>query len=299
MGICNPLSPDAYKYIVRVPLVSVYAFQWVLANQPDDGNGSSVDYVKSQRTTRRNNGAVIHEGTERLAQNTPMGKWHHVSIEVAGELMTDVDTEVLEPPLVQSTGNKSSLLKGRITLDMGNARIRKFDFDIGAGVEFDVVCYSVQKIEVLIPNPLVEIPAEPEAGGTITGPQQTATVLTTTVYMTHGSCCSQQPLSHTTPLFLVSAGDDTWFVPRTADSIEIAAGTTSDDIVIDFIYVPTGFRDASQVAPTGFFILDNILPGLLMPTRVAQVPIPGNANAYRVRLTGATTFVNLVQILNV
>ena len=303
MGICNPLSPDAMKYIVRVPLVSAYAFEWIKANNPRDGIGDSVDFVKSLTTNRRNNGAIIHEGNERVAQNSPYGKWHHVSIEVDGELMLDAAAALPEPPQIQSLGNLSSILKARITLDLGNARVRTFDFDIGAGVEFEVAAYNVQEIEVLIPDPRVNIPFEPPVGGSDPGPQQLATVLTSTVYFTTYSGRQHNPLVYTTPVVL-TVNDAVWFVPRVSDSIELSGGVddiavAAGDVIVDFIYVPRQLRAVTPTAPPAFFILDQIALEA-GSSRFPRVLIPGNANAFRVRRAFGTpsTTVNLIQVLN-
>jgi hypothetical protein len=302
---CNPLSPDAQKVLVRVPLVNPGAFRWILANDPRDEIADEVSFLHAPTTTRGGNGALIHSGTERLAQNPPLGKYHYVSIEVDGEIAYDIGEApvfepLLQPPVVQSTGNRSSLLKARITLDMGTGKQRKFDFDIGAGVEFSVAAYAISKIEVLIPDPRVSIPAEPSPEGD-TGPFQLATVLTTTAYFTQQSARQKNPLTYTVPAAL-NVNLTEFFVPRVADSVAIEAGAfEGTSIVVDFLYVPPGFREASYTAPASYYVLDSAQP----PTATSRIPrtlIPGNANAMRVRRTGGpagSQVVNLIQVLNV
>ena len=293
MGICNPLTPDAYKYLVRIPLVSAFAFQWILANQGRLDLGDSVDYIKALVATRGANGAVIHAGTERLGQNAPFGKWHHISIEVDGELLYDATTDPrLEASEVQSTGNRSSLLKARITLDLGNGRQRDFDFDIGAGVEFDVACYAVSKLEVLIPDPRVAVPNDPPPVPPPAVALQSATVLTSTIYLATQQSHVAQPLTYTVPL-IIANDPGAAFVPRVPDSVEVTGGTdefiaTAGGAIIDFLYRPGGLRQVeyatSPRAPASFFVLDQIaLPAA--STRFPRVLIPGNANAFRVRRT--------------
>lgn len=312
MGICNPLSPDATKYIVRSPLASPGAFRWILPNQPRSANPiGGVDYVASSMPTRRANGAIIHDGSQGVAQNGLYGKWHHVSIEVDGELMIDAALPPPDPPAVQDAkGNQSSLLKARIRLGMGNSRVREFDFDIGAGVEFDVACYSVLSIEVLIPDPeeggSFDPPFTDESGVPITAPAlQLATVLSPTVYYTTYSGRQHNPLTYTTPT-LLDATNPVWLIPRVSESVAITGGINAiaaagSTVLVDFVYVPSLL---SEVLPgsTGFppfFILDTVA----VPTGSSRIPqslIPGNANAFLVRRTIETTstLVNVVQVLN-
>lgn len=301
---CNPLSPDSMKYLVRVPLISPYAFRWILPNTPQDGDIGSVDYVKQITPATRKNGAVIHEGNERVAQNSPFGKWQTIGIEVDGELMVAASNPEPDLTLVQSTGNRSSLLKARATLDLGNARTRSFDFDIAAGVGFAVPAYSVQKLEVLVPDPRVEIPFERDPVGVDPGPLQSATVLTTSAYFTAQQPNTRSILTYTTPIF-ITAADATWFVPRAQESVEIQLAlntfTVGTSIVLlDFLYVPEGIREATQVAPTTFFLLDQLTLDVLGgPSRSMKVAIPGNANAYRLTRSVVTpfTFVNVIEFL--
>lgn len=299
-GLCNPLSPDAQKVLVRVPLVSPYAFQWILANNPRDDIGDNVIFVHEPRAVDLGlNGAVIHTGTERLAQNPPLGKWHHVQIDVPGELATAADTEPPEPPEVQSTGNRSTLLKARITLDLGTARQRQFDFDIGAGVEFDVACYAVSRVEVLIPDPRVAIDNAPPPEGQA-GPFQLSTVLTTTIYWQLYGRSPIQPLTYTVPAV---AAEGTLFVPRQPTAVAITGGidavaAAAGEVVVDFLYVPDGFRQAQYSAPASFFVLDQVaIPA--GSSRFPRTVIPGNANAFRVRFEGgAATQASLIQVLS-
>lgn len=295
MGNCSPLTPDAYKVIVRVPLVSPYAFRWMLGNDPRDDVSDTITYVRDPSTVGKLglNGAVIHQGTERLFANPASGKYHHVSVSVDGEVAYPLSVEELQPPQVQSVGNRSSLLKARITLDLGNARRRTIDFDIGAGVEFTVSCYSISSLEVLIPDPRVEIPNELGPQGD-QGPFQLATVLTSTIYFTQWSSGPKNPLTYTVPLSFGGTITEA-FVPRAADSVLVTAGTTPGSAVsVDFLYVPPGFREVAYAAPTSYYILDSVtlLPG---QSRLQETTIPGNTNAYRVR---GDSFVNIVQILN-
>lgn len=303
---CNPLSPDAYKWWLTLPLVSPYAFRWIPANDPrvQPASGDLFFVKEASPSATSGNGAIIHFGDQRLGQNTPFGKWHHVSITVNGELAVPVADAPPEPPEIQSTGNFASLLKARITLGMGAARVREFEFDIGAGVEFDVAAYSVNKIELLVPDPRVVIPGEPPPVGDDPGPLQLGTVLTPTVYFTTQSGRQHNPLTYTVPVVL-SAAAPGWIIPRVRDSVFISAGTDEfQDLAggafLDFLYVPGGLREATFGPFPPFFVLDTIaLPA--GSTRFPQTIIPGNANAFAVRraFESADTVINVVQILNV
>ncbi len=301
---CNPLTPDAQKALVEVPEVNPFAFQWILANnRRDDDVGSNVTFVKAPRSLHQGlNGAVIHMGTERLAQNPPLGKWHHVSMDVAGELMTDAGATPPATSDVQSIGNRSSLLKARITLDMGTGRQRDFDFDIGAGVEFDVACYAVSKIEVLIPDPRVAIPTDPPFQPTLPT-QQLSTVLTSTIYFLLYGTHQRAPVTYTVPAIITGAPGD-MFIPRQPDAVALSfcvdsVAVLAGDFTVDFIYVAGGLPQATYVAPGAFTVVSQVST----PAGFSCVPqtlIPGNANAFRVRrFDGALSpRLSIIQVLN-
>ncbi|MCH9637717.1 MAG: hypothetical protein K0U16_07220 [Gammaproteobacteria bacterium] len=315
---CNPLTPDSQKYIVKSPLASPGAFRWIRPNVRDEPTAASpngigdVNFVnRPALQLKRLSGAVIHTGTDNLKQNPPFGKWNHISIEVNGELMPDAEEDAPTASEVQSRGNLASILKGRITLGMGTARERTFDFDIGAGVEFDVAAYHVQRIEALIPDPqegasfdppyLVD--GIPEAAPAL----QLATVLTTTCYFTCGSGRQHNPLTYTVPV-LMDANNPQYLIPRQRDSVRITGGVdeftaAAGGAVIDFIYVPSQLsqviRGAAATFPP-FFVLDQVaLP--ISSTRFPEVVIPNNCNAFRISRTfaGDDTLANIVQVLNV
>ena len=304
--VCNPLTPDSREVIVRSPLVtSPYTFRWIRPNERTEGDLGTVDYVKTPGTvTQRLNGATIHDGTNRVGQNPPLGKWHHVSIAVNGEIMIDAELPRPEAPaVVAPAGNLSSLLKARIRLAMGTSRERTFDFDIGAGVEFDVACYAVQVLEVLIPDPNLVVAGAPVAQGSPPAAFQLASVLTPTIYFTslrpEGF---RQPLTYTVPTVIPGAAD--FFIPRVAGAIQIEVGVDDilaavDGLVVDFLYVPPVLPVATFTAPTSFFLLDSV--GLAASSRrIPRILIPDTANAFRLRRTGGDeTIVNFIQVLNV
>ncbi len=305
---CNPLTPDARKVIVRSPLVtSPYTFRWIRPNEQTEGSIGSVDYVKVPGPqANRLNGATIHDGTERIAQNPPMGKWHHISISVDGEIMIDAELPPPNPPqVVAPAGNLSSLLKARITLAMGTGRMRTFDFDIGAGVEFAVACYAVNVLEVLIPDPTLSVPNAPAAQGSPPVAFQLASVITPTIYFTVVGHKERHPLTYTVPTVLSADPNDEFFIPRVADSIEIEVGVDetqagADGLIVDFLYVNPVLPVATYTPPASFFVLDSV--GLAGSSRrIPRTLIPGNANAFRLRRTFATdeTVVGLIQVLNV
>ena len=303
---CNPLSPDAYKWICYLPIFSVYAYQWIPANQPTIPESGDLLFVKEASPSNTSgNGAIIHFGTQWIGQNAVMGKWQHVSIHVNGELALPVGSPEPPPHVVQSTGNRSSALKARITLGMGAARIREFEFDIGAGVEFDVACLAINKLELLVPDMRVDIPVEPPPVGEDPGPLQLATVLTPAIYFTTISGRQHNPLTYTVPV-VMSADAPSWLIPRVRDSVAITGGTDeagllAGGIIVDFVYVPGGVQQTTSGPPfPPFFVLDQVAlpPG---STRIPQTLIPGNANAFIIRRTFETddNVVNLVQVLNV
>jgi len=313
MGICNPLSPDSYLYLVRVPLVSPYAFRWVL-QEPRTPELGSLTFVKdsSPSAPHSGNASILHMGDERVAQNSPFGKWQHISMSVDGEVAHPVDESVLSPSAIRTRGSRSSLLKARLTLAMGTSRVRYIDFDVSAGVEFDVAAYSVQKIEVLVPDPRVDIPNEPDPIGDDPGPLQLETLLRSSVYFTLGSARQHNPLTYTVPVILAGEAQASWLIPRVADSVDVTGGIDAiaadgATVMLDFVYVPDWATAPNGVAEVlfgppfpPFFVLDTVV----VPTGSSRFPrttIPGNANAFLVRRTieSDDTYVSVVQILNV
>lgn len=303
---CSPLSPDAYVYLVRLPLASPYATEWIVANDPRLGLGDDVVYVDQPGTPKLSgNGGVIHFGDQGLAQNPPMGKFHYVSLAVGGELMLPVDEAPPNAATVRSAGGRSSILKCRATLGLGNARVDAFDFDIGAGTEFTIAAYAINKLEVLVPDPRVDIPDALPPVGDDPGPLQLATVLTATVYQTQQSPIGQHsPLTYGVPVIL-SANNTQAFVPRVPKSQQITAIVDEIDaaaagVTVEFIAVPGGLLATSYVAPPTYFVVGQ---ATLRPSEsvIPQTMIPPTANAYRVTRTFGTdeTLVNLIQILNV
>lgn len=300
-------SPDCEVRVARVPLVSPYAFQWIPVNDPSIPESGSLERATQiANQPRICNTSEIHEGDVGFAQNVPMGKWHHISIEVDGELAFPADDLApIDACNVPVFGMRSSMLKARVKLRMAAGCTRFFDFDIDAGVEFDVAAYSVDGITLLIPDPRVEIPNELPPVGVDPGPLQLVSKFTSTVYFTPKDPQGYaEPLTYTVP-FVLGVGQE-MFVPRTADAQFVRAVVDGSfgglgSIAVDFIHVPGELQQATYVAPPTFF------PGLGTLTigpaeTVSEQPqIPGMVNAFRIRRTDEAPLIagSLIQILNV
>ena len=305
------LTPDARMNRVRSGRASPYTFRWVLANQRGQGVATvgAVDWVSGRAQSFIGaDGARIHDGTSRLAQNTPIGKWHHVSVEVDAEVFTPLDEAPLNPTQIRQQGNRSSLLKARIEVALGTARIRTFDFDIGSGVDLDVAAHAINWIEVLVPDPAEDArpPSDPQPVGAALGERKIESVLTTTAYFTTGSPAQRQPLTYTVPVYLSNGNQETiMYLPRVSASIEVELVTdeqqaAADGIIVDFIYVPNVLPAATYIQPSSYFILSSV--GLPRNShRIPRTSIPDGCNAFRVsRLFGSDdTSSSLIQILNV
>lgn len=315
--VCNPLSPDIRKVRVRSGLASPYTFRWVLPaialpTTPPTPPIGAVDFLSGANVTANRvqgaHGATIHDGNARIAQNPPLGKWQHVTFEVDGELMTPLEDPPLLASAIQGHGNRATLLKARIHLGLGTGRVRSFDCDIGAGVEFDVAAYQINGIEVLIPDPSDDAtpPITPTPVGQTPLDRKIETVITVGAYFTAGSPQGfRQPLTYTVPVVLAANMQQNFFVPRVAGALEIEAmadeqQAAADGLIIDFIYVLDQLAEATFTAPPTFFVLSSVST----PGGSHQIPrtlIPDQCNAFRIRRTfaGNDTGASFIQVLNV
>jgi len=240
-------------------------------------------------------GWSLHPG-DQTENPQPVGVWHHVSIEPR-EAMLPVGTTIqgIDTSAIESRGNRASMLKARIKLSMGNGRTRDFDFDVGAGVEFDVRCYAVLGIDALVPDPagggLVpeDIAANPFALGTI---------FTTAVYCGASNSHEKNPLTYTQS-FIVGVGPNGLTMPvmPTARSVIVMINTGAP-LEIDFVYIFANPILPSNDSPTAPFVSIATLTIDGAATTSPIVPIPGNANAMVVSSPEGQTQVTIVQILN-
>lgn len=310
MAACPPPCPlqNAFKYLVYAPSANPFAYRWIPAMERAFDLIGQVSYVDAPRSIMGSTGAQIHPGDNMTTVDqsaTSCGIWHHISISVPGEVATPVGQEQPQAPEVQSTGNFSSMLKARIVLDLGNARQRTFDFDIGAGVEFDVKAYWVNEIKVLIPDPNDPPPSLPDV--IVEDPHQLATVLTTAVYAASVPQGYKMPLTYS-QLFLLAPGDAAEvFMPVMPDAREVAFYTSESQVaaggaLLEFIYLFENLREPvfNTFAPSDFVRVGSVvLPAGASNTD--RVLIPGQANAMRITRTFGSdnTAVNVVQVLNV
>jgi hypothetical protein len=176
----HPPMPSGFDYLIVSPSANPFLLRWGLPTQNMRGGvaGSGFKMVTAPRSnTPMHGGHSIHPG-DQTANPGPVGVWHHISIEPK-ELLVPLGTsidDVIDATVVESRGNRASILKARIKLSMGNARTRDFDFDIGAGVEFDVRCQAVLGIDALVPDPtgpggipeaIVADPLDPDERGVL------------------------------------------------------------------------------------------------------------------------------------
>lgn len=296
------LLSDAYSHFVLAPSANPYAYRWIPVATPirDSRAGIGfISYVDSPRSIARQVGAAIHPGNNPEDERVRIEPGvHHVSISPLELAVPASEVNDSLPTRVKSEGNTASMLKGRITLALTNSRQRVFDFDIGAGVEFNVWAQSVQKIEVLIPDP--EFP--PVVDGLIPEDMQLATVLTTAVFRCQLPV-ARMPLTYSIALTLVA---EPAIVPVVAAARDVAIYTDESDVeaggvIVEFLYVFGGIPEvvygpiAEPVA---------VLGTLVLPADATHIPatlIPGQTNAFRITRTLGSdeTVVNVVQVLNV
>lgn len=301
-------ASEAYEYLV-VGIANPFALNWVPPNTLfTTATGAPAQagqvYPLGKTMPLPSDAGVIHPGD---GGNRPAGTssdWHHISIGVVGEAI------FLGPPpdnaaAFAQNGNPSTMLKARITLSMGNSRVRRFDIDVGAGVEIDVRARAVISIEALVPDPtsLEGVPFPDALGEGGVSAFTFAVALVATVYC---GCCPQgykMPVTYSQSFFLAGGGADvTMPIVSDAREIELFASDPAEAepaVVGEFVYVPEIVRAAIGVPAVSAPMGDVVSPPGETSTR--RVIIPGNANAILLSRGAETdgTTINVVQILNV
>jgi hypothetical protein len=296
---CAPvLLPPSYRYIVRSLSASVWSTLWVPAAQRNGViEGPGIIFSAGTRSLERQQGAEIHPGNTAIGQYAA-GVWHHVSIAVDGELRTENGVSP-DAATIDSTGWRASILKARITLMMGNSRQRSFDFDIGAGVEFDIKAQAVQSIEVLVPDP----------AGIVTQPddvtRQVNTILMSTVYC-EPSAGRHARLTYSQPFWITGAFTEWWMpVMPNASEVMLQVEDAAAAAVIaraELVDVSSGALINPTYGPPPTVSSYSVLGGVAVPPNSSSSPrVPlGQANAIRVVVAApAPSVVNVVQILDV
>lgn len=303
----GPAIFPAYAYVVDAPWADPLAFRWVVPNEELVSNGQTVGNVQfgeMPRTNVRINGGQINPGDNtHNGQVQSVPTWHHVSIEVDGELAYRVAEFPDGPGAEMNNANRSSMLKARIQVAMGASRVREFDFDIGAGVEFVVRGHWVNWVKALIPDPTQPPPVQP--GVIVTDPHALRTVLTTAVYCTTLPTFYKNPLTYS-QAFTMGGGVTSWSMPVVADAREVmlTIDTFSPDEVIASIQFEYAFGDVSEPSYGALAVPSIDVGRVTIPINAGTspvVPIPGQANSMRIVVPGGapTAIANVVQILNV
>ncbi len=309
---CFPLSApliSALDVLVVAPVANPFLLDWVPPGQRPQGPivpGSGYHDVVSPRVgILQQRGYALHPG-DQTNNPQPVGTKHHISIEpreTYPPLGTTLTQEGgIDASVVESLGNRSSILKARIKLEMGNSRQRDFDFDIGAGVEFSVTCYAVLGIDVLIPNPAGPGGVPEDLGPSLTA---LASIFTTAVYCspTHGT--HRAPLTYTQSFALEGGGEgiDAAVMPVmpaaravqlfmqdavSASGVELIFGFTPTFPIVPALGAPT-----FPVVPVG----SAAIPAGQSNTSI--VLIPGDANVMMIRGAAGSVTGTIVQTLNV
>ncbi len=302
-------ASEAYEYLV-VGIANPFALNWVPPNTlftTPSGSPAQAGQVYPLGKTMPlpSDAGVIHPGDGGHKPAGTGADWHHISIGVIGEAI------FLGPPpdnaaAFAQNGNPSTMLKARITLSMGNSRVRRFDIDVGAGVEIDVRARAVISIEALVPDPtsLEGVPFPAALGEEGISMFTFAVAVVATIYC---GCCPQgykMPVTYSQPFFL-EGGSLGALMPVMFDAreVEIFASDAGEDpapaVTAEFAYVPAIIRPTLTV-PISFAPMGDVVspPG---ESSTRRVIIPGNANAIIVNRGAETdgTTINVVQILNV
>jgi len=307
---CFPLHAplnSAISVLVVAPVANPFLLDWVPPGYRRQGPivpGSGYhDVVAPQIGILQQRGYSLHSG-DQTNNPQPVGVWHHVSIsalESYPPLGTTLTQEGgIDAGAVEALGNSASILKARIRLMMGNSRERSFDFDIGAGVEFDVRAYAVLGIDVLIPNP-----AGPGGVPEDLLPNLTAlaTIITTAVYCSASNSTHRVPLTYTQSFGLSGEGADVAAMPVMAAAreaqllFESEAAAAGTELVFGF--TPTNPILPTELAPTFPFIE---VGSVAVPAGQAGTPltlIPGSANVLIIRGASGSITASIVQTLNV
>jgi len=287
----------AYEFMVS-GLANPFALRWIPVGTIFGGTQVG-EIVALGRTVPLPNAAnTLHPGDSGKITGD-IQHWHHISISVQGESIFP-DAEIPpRPEGIVGNGHHSTLAKARITLNLDNSRTRQFDVDIGAGVEIDVKCRSVEMIQALVPDPtpIVSIPAVlPEDLGT---PSTFFAIITTCVTTCECPQGYKMPAKYSQAFFLAGGDAIQWTMPVMPAAHEVEVSTAAPLVgqaFGTFLYVLNRGLDPSIGIPTPAVPVG----GFATPVGIGHTPriiIPGNANA--INVTGPAGPLSVVQLLNV
>lgn len=294
----HPPLPSAFDYLVLAPSANPFLLRWAPPGTRQGQSpviGSGYDQVRAPRTVEMRGGYSMHPG-DQTENPQPVGTWHHVSIEPR-EAMLPPGTSIvgIDASAVESRGNRASMLKSRIKIAMGNGRTRDFDFDVGAGVEFDVRAYAVLGIDALVPDP---------DGGGLTpeevssNPFALGTIFTTACYCASSNSHEKNPLTYTQSFLVGETGLTMPVMPIAREVYFLIDNVDAAPLTLDFIYGFTNPILPANATPTFPFVE---LGSVTIPagsTTSPTVMIPGDANAMVLSAPGGQAIVTIVQILN-
>lgn len=311
-GCSFPLSAlsEAHEYLV-LGLANPFALRWVpidtVVGITGIGPGGTAGeiFALGRQVPILNNSNELHPG-DGGAKTENVGRWHHISISVEGEVIFPSAAPVDNPERIP--GNHATILKARIKLMMANSRTRTFDIDIGAGVEIDVKCRAVVSITALVPDPSSIPDAIPDG---------LVPTLTFAVSIVTCITCAAVPQGYKMPVtysqvFWLGVDDvNSAFMPIVSDAREIElfisstiapiapAVSPAGSVVGDFVYVPTSQLIPSLTLPAAFAPMGEITSAPGQGQTLRSI-IPGNVNGIIVANgVGTPSAVNVVQILNV
>ena len=282
---------------VIAPVANPFATRWVPAGTPQPDGIGEVRPVTGQQDVTHIGGGSLHPGDSNGSDLRP--SWHHVTIDQIGEALFDPAGEVPSADVSQSLGNTATLLKGRITLAVGNARRQTIDFDLLAGLDFSVAAQHVLSIEALVPDPES---IDPDASPPDLPTLSLATTVCTGVYCGLAPRGTRMTLTYSQVFFL--AGERIAFMPvvpaaREVEVLVTQPAVAANSVVVDFLYVlenPLIAQASNTFAPNAFLVGSVNVPIGAMST--PRVTIPGNCNMIRVTQSGLTDLiVNVVQLL--
>lgn len=299
-GGCNmPLSAlsESQEYLV-LGFANPYATNWIPAT-------IEQVWALGKTTPLPNVGAILHGG-DGGRRTDDIERWHHISISVQGEVIwrTELGRPANVDRVATSIGTPSTMLKARITLNLGNSRNREFDCDIGAGVELDVKCRSVVSVIPLVPDPDSLPETFPE---NLQPGFEFAVAVTTCVTCGTAPQGYRCPVTFTQPFFFVGT-QIVGFMPVMPEAQEVQVFCIRDDpaggtVSVGFMTVlPAGQPVPVRTAygPPGNFVIQSAVRSGPNLSATDRVVIPDTCNALLIGSDSAeTNSMDVVQILDI
>jgi len=285
----------AYEFMVT-GLANPFALNWVPVGTIFGGVAAGEIVALGRTVPLPNASNFLHPGDG--GRNVgDVQHWHHISISVQGAAIFPAAEVPERPEGAAGNGHHSTLAKARITLALDNSRTRTFDVDIGAGVEIDVKCRSVEMIQALVPDPTSLPAALPED---LAPPGfNFVAIITTCVTTCEVPQGYKMPAKYSQAFFAAGGDAGVWTMPvmPSAHEVEIFTSDPASQVSATFLYVLTPSLQPSIGTPTPSVPVGSaVSPPLLGHT--PRIIIPGNANAINVSRPGSGA-INVVQLLNV